>query len=62
MIHRKLKDPEGTKLCYTIYKIPRSPQLPNIYYSTGTNEGTVYKTCKHGTINRDSRFRTMHMM
>lgn len=29
MIHRKLKDPEGTKLCYTIYKIPRSPQLPN---------------------------------
>lgn len=22
----------------------------------------MYKTCKHGTINRDSRFRTMHMM
>lgn len=56
MIHRKLRDPKRTLIMFTIYKIPRSPQLPNIYYSTGTNEGTgVQKNCKHSTINRSKQ-------
>lgn len=43
----------GTKLCYTIYKIPRSPQLPNTF-TTAQEPMKVQctKNCKHGTINR----------
>lgn len=54
MIHRKLKDPEGEpSYVNTIYKIPRSPQLPNTF-TTAQEPMKVQctKNCKHGTINR----------
>lgn len=29
--------------CFTIYKNTQESELANIYYSTGTNAGTVFK-------------------